>query len=182
MYTVKFIQKEICKDGSDHLFTFIYKFFCEEAKLHYIIRAEYHSENVFAVKFYCKKDKKSDYKYNKIINKHRYSVVIKIFETCLSLVPELLRTYPNCSFAILSSRSIDFSNKKLLTEHLPKNQRFRIYSKFLQDRIGNKTFTHFVYEDFSSYLLVNNNENVEEKEQKIKKMFIKNYQFYPDVN
>lgn len=51
MYNIKFIQKDTCKDGSDHLFTFIYKFFCADSKLHYIVKAEYHTENVFAIKF-----------------------------------------------------------------------------------------------------------------------------------
>ena len=61
LYPLKFIQKDICKDGSDHLFTYIYKFTLTETYLHYIIRAEYHTENVFAVKFYSKKDRKSQY-------------------------------------------------------------------------------------------------------------------------
>ena len=156
MYDLKFIQKDNSKDGSDHLFTFIYKFFCVDSKLHYVIRAEYHKENVFAIKFYCKKDKRSQHKYNKIINKNNYSTVIKIFETCLYLIPELLKAYPDSNFAVLSSRSIDFSNANKLTEELSKNQRFRIYRKFAQDRIGNKTFTHFEYSSISSYLLVNN--------------------------
>lgn len=182
IYNIKFIQRDNCKDGSDHLFTFIYKFFCTESKLHYIIRAEYHSENVFAVKFYCKKDRRSDHKYNKIINKNNYSTVIKIFETCLSLLPEFLELYPGCSFALLSSRSIDFSNPKKLTEDLPKNQRFRIYTRFLQDRIGNETFTHFEYVSISSYLLVNNSEkDVDLKETKIKEMFGRTYPILPDL-
>lgn len=182
MYDIKFIQKDNCKDGSDHLFTFIYKFFCTDTKLHYIIRAEYHRENVFAIKFYCKKDKRSKYKYNKIINKNKYSTVLKIFQTCLAIIPQLLSQYPNCNFAILSSRSIDFSNPKKLTENLQKNQRFRIYTKFLQDRIGNKTFTHFQYQKYSSYLLLNNEEtDIDSKEFKIKEMFENTYEIIPDV-
>lgn len=180
IYPIKLIQKDICKDGSDHLFSYIYKFYCSELKLHYIIRAEYHSEDVFAVKFYCKNQRKSEYKYNKIINKHSYSSVIKIFETCLYIVPELLKEYPNCNFAIVSSPTIDISTSKKLTEDIVKNQRFRIYTKFLQDRIGNEIFTHFMYEDISSYLLVNNNNpDVFKKELSIKKMFENTYNFLP---
>jgi hypothetical protein len=103
--------------------------FCYDSKLHYIIRAEYHTENIFAIKFYCKKDKRSDFKYNKIINKHNSSTVLKILNTCLSVVPMLLQLSPNCNFALLSSRSVDFSSSKRLTEGLPQNQRFRIYSR-----------------------------------------------------
>lgn len=182
MYQLKFIQKHNCKDGSDHLFTYIYKFFCIDSKLHYIIRAEYHNENIFAVKFYCKKDKRSNFKYNKIINKHPYKSVIGIFNTCFSLIPELLTLHPGCSFAILSSRTVDLTNPNKLTERMPRNQRFRVYSRFLQDRIGNKTFTHFQYEGLSSYLLVNNDEkDIDLKESKIKEMFERTYNFIPDI-
>lgn len=182
MYDLKFIQKDNCKDGSDHLFTLIYKFHCSETKLNYIIRAEYHTENVFAVKFYCKKDRSSDFKYNKIINKNNYSTVINIFGTCLCLIPEILKFYPDTSFAIMSSRTVDFSNPKKLTESLPKNQRFRVYTKFIQDRIGNVTFTHFEYPSISSYLLINNLEkDIDEKELKIKEMFERTYSYIPDL-
>ena len=68
-YPVKFIQRQRCKDPSAHLFTLIYKFYSPVTKYHYVIRAEYHEEDVFAMKFYCKKDRKSDTKYAKIINR-----------------------------------------------------------------------------------------------------------------
>lgn len=148
----------------------------------YVIRAEYHTENVYAIKFYCKKDKRSDHKYNKIINKNKFTTVIKIFETCLFLIPELLNQFHNCSFIIYSSRTIDFSNPKKLTENLYENQRFRVYSKFIQDRIGNKTFTHIEYPSISSYLLINNNEkDIQSKELLIKEMLERTYINLPDV-
>lgn len=182
MYALKFIQKSICKDDSEHLCTYVYKFFVEEIKLHYIIRAEYHNENVIALKFYCKKDKKSPYKYNKIINKCNYTTVIKILETCMLLIPKFLELHPRCSFALCSSRTIDFANPNKLTEAIKENQRFRVYSRFIQDRIGNKTFTHFEYPDISSYLLVNNsNKNVEQTERKISEMFSRTYVTVPDI-
>lgn len=183
MYDLKFIQKDNCRDGSDHLFTLIYKFFCPDSKLNYIIRAEYHNEKVFGIKFYCKKDRGSDFKYNKIINKNNYSTVIRIFETCLSLISELLKLYPDSHFALMSSRSVDFSNSKKLTEALPKNQRFRVYTKFIQDRIANVTFSHFEYPSLSSYLLINNCENnIDSKELKIKEMFERTYSYIPDLD
>lgn len=182
MYELKFIQKDNCKDGSDHLFTYIYKFFCTEIKLHYVIRAEYHSENVIALKFYCKKDRASDYKYNKIINKASFRTVINILDTCVSIVPILLLRHPSCSFGLCSARSIDFSNPKKLTEDLENNQRFRVYSQFIQSRVGNKTFTHIEYPSISSYILVNNsNANIDQKEQDIKEMFERTYRTIPDI-
>lgn len=183
MYTLNFIQKSRCKDGSDHLHTYIYKFFVKETKLIYILKAEYHNENVIALKFYCKKDKRSPYKYNKIINKCTYKVVIGILDVCTLLIPKLLKLHPNCNFALCSSRTIDFSNPEKLTESIKENQRFRIYSRFIQDRIGNKTFTHFEYPDISCYLLVNNeNKNIEQTERKILEMFSRTYITIPDIN
>ncbi len=182
LYELKFIQKDKCKDGSDHLFTYIYKFFCQEIKLHYIIRAEYHHENVIALKFYCKKDRKSNYKYNKIINKGTFKSVINILDTCTTLIPLLLEKHPNCCFGLCSARSIDFSNPKKLTENIENNQRFRVYSQFIQSRVGNKTFTHIEYPSISSYMLINNNvEDIDIKEMQIKKMFERTYQTIPDI-
>lgn len=182
MYELKFIQKDKCKDGSDHLFTYVYKFFCKETKLHYIIRAEYHNENIIALKFYCKKDRGSKYKYNKIINKGSFTSVIKILGTCTALIPDLLEKHPDCSVGLCSARSIDFTNPKKLTENLQNNQRFRIYSQFIQDRIGNKTFTHIEYPSISSYMLINNNiDNIDQKEKQIKEMFERTYQTIPDI-
>ena len=182
VYALKFIQKDNSKDGSDHLFTYIYKFFCEETKLHYVIRAEYHIENVIALKFYCKKDKRSKYKYNKIINKGTYKSVISILQSCTCLIPLLLDKHPDWNFGLCSSRSIDFSNPKKLTEDIKNNQRFRVYGRFIQDRIGNNTFTHIEYPSISSYLLINNNvSNVDNREKEIKEMFERTYQTIPDI-
>lgn len=148
----------------------------------YVIRAEYDNENIMALKFYCKKDRRSKYKYNKIINKGSFSSVINILDTCTSLIPILLEKHPDCSFGLCSSRSIDFTNPKKLTEHLQSNQRFRIYFKFIQDRIGHKTFTHIEYPSISSYILINNNVNdIDGKEKDILGMFERTYQTIPDI-
>ncbi|WHF51797.1 hypothetical protein QGN23_00620 [Chryseobacterium gotjawalense] len=135
-----------------------------------------------ALKFYCKKDRGSQYKYNKIINKGNFTSVIRILDTCTSLILILLEQHPNCSFGLCSSRSIDFSNPKKLTENLENNQRFRVYSKFIQDRIGNITFTHLEYPFISSYLLINNSvADIRKKEEDIVKMFERTYNSIPDI-
>jgi len=181
-YDLKFIQKDNCKDGSDHLFTYIYKFWCEETKLHYIVRAECHKEDVIALKFYCKKDKRSKYKYNKIINRGSFRSVTRILNTCTTLIPIFLEKYPHCSFALCSARSIDFSNPRKLTEYLQNNQRYRIYTQFIQNRIGSKTFTHIEYPSISCYLLINNKSpDVNLKEMNIKEMFARTYHSIPDI-
>ena len=176
-YPLKFIQKEPCKDNSAHLYTLIYKFFSPITKFHYILRAEYHEEHVFAVKFYCVKDKHSEYKYSKIVNKGDLG---NILMTCIKVVPLLLSEYPTVSFGFAGSRSVDFRSKKV--EGYINNQRFRIYKDIVALKFGTKTFTHYEYEKISAYLLVNKkSENVIEKQEAIVKMFSQTYNNLPDV-
>jgi len=170
-YELKFIQKDNCRDGSPHLSTYIYKFYSPITNYHYIIRADYHEGDVFAVKFYCKKDKRSKYKYNKIVNK---GDIGNIFITCIKVIPLLLNIYPNASFGFAGARTIDFKSKKV--EGYANNQRFRTYCYTISLKIGTETFTHFEYENISSYLLLNNNNsNLKEKEELIIKMFSSTY-------
>ena len=68
-YELKFIQQDYCADGSAHLFSRIYKFYSPVTKYFYVVRAEYHEEDVFGIKFYCKKDRGDVLKYSKIVNK-----------------------------------------------------------------------------------------------------------------
>lgn len=181
-YDLKFIQREPCRDKSSHLWTLIYKFFCEDSKVHYIVRAEYHEENVFAIKFYCKQHRKSKYKYNKLMNVHNYSGLMKILNTCILVVIKILEQFPSANLALSSARSIDFSHRVKLVEDLPENQRYRVYTELIKKRIGNKTFTHYKFPKYSSYLLVNNKaKDISKKKDLIKKMFVETYNELPDV-
>lgn len=170
-YELKFIQKDNCRDDSAHLSTFIFKFYSPITKHQYIIRADFHYPEVFAVKFYCKKDSKSKYKYNKIVNK---GDIGNIFITCIKVIPFLLEIYPNASFGFAGARTIDFKSKK--AEGYANNQRFRTYCYIISLKIGTETFTHFEYQNVSSYLLVNNfNPNPKITEELIISMFSSTY-------
>ncbi len=175
-YNLKFIQKSNCKDKSAHLFTIVYKFFSPITKYNYIINADYHEEDVFAIKFYSTKDKRSDYKYNKIVNKGDLG---NIFISCAKVVPLLLLEYPTASFGFCGARTVDFKSKKV--ENYINNQRFRIYKNIVSMKFGTKTFTHYEYDLISSYLLINNKSNVIISEKNIKKMFSSNYNNLPDL-
>ena len=175
-YKLNFIQKSNCKDKSSHLFTIVYKFYSPVTKYNYIINADFHKEDVFAIKFYCSKDKRSDFKYNKIVNKGDLG---NIFITCAKVVPLLLKSYPTASFGFCGARSVDFKSKKV--ENYIKNQRFRIYKNIVSIKFGTVTFTHYEYEKISSYLLVNNNCNKAVSEKRIKKMFSSTYNNLPDL-
>lgn len=176
-YPLEFIQKQLSKDSSAHLYTLIYKFYSPVTKYHYILRAEYHEENVFAIKFYCKKDKRSDYKYSKIINK---GDIGNILMSCALVLPLLLNEYPTASFAFAGARSIDFKSRKV--ENYITNQRFRIYRDIVAKKFGTKTFAHYEFENLSAYLLVNrHNINIVQQKDFIVNMFASTYENLPDI-
>ena len=177
-YELKFIQKKPCRDGSAHLFSLIYKFFSPKTKYYYILTADYHEGNFFAVKFYCKKDSHSDFKYSKIINR---GDVQNILITCIKLIPILLKNYPDASFGFIASRSIDEISQKV--ESYINNQRFRIYSDLVPLKFGEKTFAHYTYDLSSGYLLINRKcEDIKEKEKELVEMLSITYNNLLDIS
>ena len=177
-YDLLFIQKDCCKDETAHLFTLVFKFYFPVTGLFYILRAEYHLEDVFSIKIYCKKDRKSKYKYSKITNK---GDVGNILITCAKVIPLLLVTYPTSSFGFVGARTLDKASGKV--ENCVNNQRFRVYRKIIAGKFGTVTFEHIEYPEISGYLLVNRRPatDIEVKEQAIKHMFTENYDNLPDL-
>ncbi len=177
-YSIKFIQKDSCRDSSAHLHTHVFKFFSPKTRYHYIIRAEFHKEEVFAIKFYCKKDRRSDFKYSKIVNK---GDIGNIVISCLKVIPILLQEYPKASFGFVGARSYDSSTS--LVEPISKTQRFVIWSEVVKKKIGQVTFSHFEFPEASGYLLLNRKSSLSDAERigLIKKMFIETYSGFPDL-
>lgn len=176
-YKLSFIQKRKCRDNSAHLFTLVYKFYSPVTRYFYILNADYHEGDVFAIKFYCKKDRHSDYKYSKIINKGDAG---NILVTCAYVIPNLLKEYPSASFGFTGSRTVDVRSNKV--EPFQNNQRFRTYKYLIALKFAAKTFAHFAYEKISSYLLVNKkNADIEAKERELVKMFAEIYINLPGI-
>jgi len=177
-YELKFIQKRNCKDGSAHLFSLIYKFRSPVTKLDYVLTADYHEEDVFAVKFYAKMHRKSEFKYSLIVNRGDLG---NILMTCLKVIPLILQEYPNASFGFIGSRSYDRKSKTL--ENYQNTQRYNVYTYLVNKTIGHKTFQHYQYDELSGYLLVNRKNlwNIQVKERAIAKMFALTYNNLPDV-
>ena len=170
-YDLKFIQCDKCNDESKHLSTKIYKFFSPITHYSYIIRAEYHELDVYAIKFYCKQFRHNDFKYSKIVNKGDFGNIII---TCLKVIPILLQEQSTVSFAFTGARTVD--TKSLKVESHVNTQRFRIYKNIVSKKIGTQTFSHFVNEQASSYLLINNQaRNVSVKKREIENMFKETY-------
>jgi hypothetical protein len=174
-YDLRFIQRAKCVDGSAHLYTYIYKFFSPITDYHYIVRAEYHENDVFAVKFYCKKDRKSEYKYSKIVNKGDLGNIIM---SCAKVIPLLLTTNPSASFCFAASRSIDTRNSTI--EDYGQTQRFRLYQYMIPLKFGAITFKHFTYPAISSYLLYNR--KATSSKDAIEQMFKSTYSNLSEIN
>ena len=173
-YPLKFIQKDTPRSMRDAFdWCRIYSFLTSPDKTKYIVRAEFH-EDVIAIKFYADKCKKSDNRYNLILNKNTYGGTMRILRTCIGLIPLLLKDYPSYSFIVKASHSIDLKHDKEENDSL--NQRFRIYRTLFSKHIGDSTFKHIQYPDASVYLLLNKaNPDLSGKEEAVKELFLERY-------
>lgn len=149
-YELKFIQKKSIKDDSDHLFSYIYKFYSPITKLNYVVIADLHDHDFFAIKFYPKCYKKTDKKYSLITNKGDLG---NILITCINIIPTLLREKPKASFGFVGARTID--KKSNTVEQIENTQRFNIYAYLAKRKVGNVTFQHFEYPEISGYMFIN---------------------------
>lgn len=130
-------------------------------------------EDVFAIKFYAARDRKLDNKYNRIIKAHDYKGALRIFVTCASIIPTIIKEYPKASFAVNGAESMDMESDKV--EGRENNQRFRIYRSMALNLFGRETFEHIEYGNVSSYMLVNRSgcKDAKVKADEIKDMFLK---------
>ncbi len=114
----------------------------------YIINVEEYRHNIFAVKFYLKKHRKSENKY-KFIENVGSDTARAIFSTCIEIMVHFLKTNPYSSFTYIASASKGESEKN--------NQRFRIYRYIFEISFPITDFDHKLYEEKSAYLILNRN-------------------------
>jgi hypothetical protein len=172
-YPFKFVQKKKIRNSLGHNFTHIFTFYSSKNGLKYVVNIEEYEEELYAIKFYPKCLKRSEFKYNKIINK---GDVINVLMTCASVIPYILKENKNASFGFVGSRTINSTNK--FVESFNENKRYRIYSDLIKQVIGDQTFVHIEYEKISGYLLVNKRFGpISAKERKIKDVLNEIYTF-----
>lgn len=153
------------------MFTSIFRFKSLASGKPYIIRAEYHEENVFAVKFYLQQHSGCEYRYGHVTN---FGDARKILMTIASLLPYLLERHPGASFAFIGAQTWDKERKRV--EPMANNQRFRIYRGLVDRVVGRETFELFASEKLSGHLLVNRSAgDVESRKDAILKMFNRIY-------
>lgn len=165
-YDIKFIQKASPTSSDAFDFCRVYRFYTDAIptcqRLKYIIRAEAHNK-VFAIKFYAARDKKLDNKYNRTLGVYDYISALRIFVTCASLIPKLMKDFPDYSFIVNGARTIDI-NKKI--ENESETQRFRVYRALATRIIGTQLFEHYQFKEISSYLLIRKQPNINIEDEK----------------
>ncbi len=179
-YVLKHIQidrKKSLSNGDPEI-THIYSFFAESKKYNslfkYIVRAEKYKD-CFAIKYYCSRCKHSEYKYSRVLNLFSATETKRIMETSASVIPDILKRYPNCSFAFNGSRTFDRSEYI----EVPRNtQRYRIYKELVRRLFGEEIFYIDHYVDSSSCIFVNRkaNHDVNVAQKRIYNMFSEIYE------
>lgn len=130
----KFYNKRVCPAKvAGHFIRDEYHFYFKSTKsnLKYCVEAVNHSENFFAIKFYCTAHKLSKNKYSLHTNTFE---AYKVINSCVQVIPELLKIYPKSSFVAVGSRSIIDDS----IEPTSNNRRYKIYCKKLLTAFENR--------------------------------------------
>lgn len=162
-YLLRYVQ--IDRKGSDISgnpeLTHVYSFFALSKKhnslFKYIIRVEKY-EDCFAIKYYCTRNKHSEFKYSRVLNLFDAIETKRIMETCASVIPIILKSYPDASFVFNGSRTHDSGN---YVESTSKTQRYRIYIELVRRLFGQEVFDIKYYDDSSSCIFVNRKANAD---------------------
>lgn len=156
-YELKHIQKDCFgrRDDTNPELTHIYSFFAYSERYNsyfkYIVRAEKY-QDCFAIKYYCSRVKHSEFKYSRVLNLFSAPEVKKIMVTVASVIPIILKKYPDASFAFNGSRTYDRNN---YVEGMQNTQRYRIYIELVRRLFGENKFYITHYDESSACIFVN---------------------------
>jgi len=149
------------KVGCKHTFihynyikTHIYTFKTNKAK--YIVEVEEYRQNIFIIKFYRKIDRFCKNKFNVLTNEFNCT---RIISTCVRILISILEKNHSASFGFLGSNTIspNFIEKKEDT------QRFGIYKAVMENFVGDIVFSHAMDKIHSTYLMINRNNQPEDR-------------------
>lgn len=146
----------------------IYSFFAESSKYNcvfkYIIRVE-KFQDTYAIKYYCTRNKHSEYKYSRVLNFFSCTEVKKIMEIAASVIPLILAADHKASFVFNGSRTCDEYD---YIEGPRCTQRFRIYMEIVRRLFGEEVFYITYFNDSSSCIFVNRSANPDINKAKIR--------------
>lgn len=117
----------------------------------YLVEIEQYRDKTFIIKYFLKKHKKNKHKYNLLSKEFKCRQVVL---TVINILYEVLSKHKCCNFGFMGANTTDHSGKEL--ESKDNTKRYRVYRKLVEDRVGPDTFTHYMSDKGSYYLLVHN--------------------------
>jgi hypothetical protein len=144
-YSYRFLRKQYFNSPNSCLEKSHYDF-RDSSNIRYMVEVEQYAYQVFVVKFYPKYlALYGDKKFQLLTNNN--AAVSRIILTCIEIMLEILRKYPNASFGFLGAR--------LVNEHSADNtKRFRLYSIVMASVFSPVNFEHHQYTKESCYLML----------------------------
>lgn len=127
-----------------------------DKKIIYIVEVEVYDHDIHVVKYYQKCMKGDRMRFNILTNEMKAS---RIIATCLAIIFDVIKRRPSANIGFLASRTQRSDGS--YEEGLRMTKRFRIYKQAFQDFFGPATFSHYPDANTSTYLLINNRNNIE---------------------
>lgn len=140
LYDGKYLHR--ASDGSDY-----WSFVSKKSNLEYIVLIERYNNNVYAVKFYLKKDKKNKRKYQTLTRSNEPRTIIM---SVMKIMMTYAKEHPDSSFIFIGTNGPD--------ESKANTKRFRVYRHLVNTYISQEQFTHLQDEQNSIYMLLRNTE------------------------
>jgi hypothetical protein len=142
-----------------------YSFNIEKSK--YLIEVEEYKCDVFIIKFCLASQKNNTKRFNMLTGQNKVGSIVA---TCIQVILQVLKRNNEANFGFIGSHTFD--PKRKYEEKKECTKRFKIYRYAVYNLIGEESFTHFMEERNSTYLLVNNKlDNVDNVKNAANKMF-----------
>lgn len=160
----RYINSHKRVEGGQQIVTYNYSFRGKTNK-RYIVLAELHPHNIYAVKFYLQEHKSCAKKYQRLTSIGEGS---RIITTLANIIKVLYAKDDTSSFAFYGMHS----------EGEPKGEtkRYRLYARILENLVSSVFFQHEKSAKNSAYLLLNRKYNDPDLLKKVEAMFKELYE------
>lgn len=132
---------------------------------YYLVEVEVYTHDIYIVKYFLKKHRSNPLKYNLLTGEHKSA---KVISTCIRIMLSIYNKNKNANFGFLGAHIIVPGGE---IESREETKRFRVYKTAVLGLFGEETFTHHRDTEHSTYLMINNKNNVEFIKDKAVKMF-----------
>lgn len=130
-------------------FLMIYTF--DVSNERYIVEVEHYKGNFYILKYYPKRLKNYRYRFNILTSTY---VASRIIATCLRIIEQIINSDKYANFGFVGSPTVvPHENWR---EGQGNTKRFRIYKYSFESYFGHESFTHYMNQNSSVYLIINN--------------------------